>query len=110
MKKGCTRLLTSPNKFGGQLCDDGRITAGRTTFLLYNRVLLGWQPHLVQHCGNAKLQPWTGVPGKDSWIATAGTLYRIGPCIAPQVHEEYIVPDGDQVFPEYVVEVEWVPG
>jgi hypothetical protein len=109
------KILTHPRggEGGGQLCSDGRIKAGRTTFLLYSRVLLGWKPHLVQHCGNLALDPCSGARNKDSWIATSGTFFRVpGPvrCCVPQVHEEYVVPSGDQVFPEYVVEVDWVPG
>ena len=91
------------------------------TFLLYNRVLLGPRPYLIQdedmERGGAIARDWRGwffntgpesvqrrLPrGSDSWIATPGTR-RHGHA---QAHEEYVVPKGDQIYPEYVVEVVW---
>jgi hypothetical protein len=91
------------------------------TFLLYNRVLLGPRPYLVREedmvRGGALARDWRGwfwntgpssvqrrLPrGSDSWIVTPGTR-RNG---STQAHEEYVVPRGCQVYPEYVVEVAW---
>jgi len=91
------------------------------SFLLYNRVLLGPRPYLVQDedmaPGGAVERDWRGwfwrtgpesvqrrLPrGSDSWIVTPGTRRNH----STQRHEEYVVPSGAQVYPEYVVEVAW---
>ena len=72
------KILTHPRggERGGQLCSDGRIKAGRTTFLLYSRVLLGWKPHLVQHCGNLALDPWSGIHGHFDTEVKAAAICR----------------------------------